>query len=234
MAVIDFHSHILPGIDDGSKNVEMSIGMLHMAAEQNVDVMIATPHFYASRHRVEDFLKRRNHAYTRLKERLPEEAPDIKLGAEVAYFSGISRADRLDDLTIEGTNLILLEMPFMVWTDSVIREVEDLIKLREYQVILAHLERYTGASANRKWMEELFQLPLYVQINAESLLSWRTRRPLIKMFRNSQAHFLGSDCHRIDKRQPNLGEGRAVLEKKLGVGFLKKMDEKGSRLLQLK
>ena len=47
MGVIDFHSHILPGIDDGSRNVETSIGMLRMCKEHGVDTMIATPHFYA-------------------------------------------------------------------------------------------------------------------------------------------------------------------------------------------
>ena len=52
MAVIDFHSHILPGIDDGSKNVQMSLEMLKRASEQGVDVMLATSHFYASRHRM--------------------------------------------------------------------------------------------------------------------------------------------------------------------------------------
>lgn len=45
MGVIDFHSHILPGIDDGSRNVETSIGMLWMCKEHGVDTMIATPHF---------------------------------------------------------------------------------------------------------------------------------------------------------------------------------------------
>ena len=49
MSVIDFHSHILPGIDDGSRNVETSIGMLRMCREQGVDIMIATPHFYSLR-----------------------------------------------------------------------------------------------------------------------------------------------------------------------------------------
>ena len=132
MAVIDFHSHILPGIDDGSKSIEMSIEMLHMAKEQRVDIMVATPHFYASRHRVEDFLRKRNHAYEHLKDKLPEGVPELKLGAEVAYFSGISKADRLDDLTVEGTNLILLELPFVAWTDTVIHEVRDLIKIRKF------------------------------------------------------------------------------------------------------
>ena len=233
VAVIDFHSHILPGIDDGSKNTEMSMEMLRMASEQGVDVMLATSHFYASRHRFEDFLARMQRAYERLAAVKKDFGPELRLGAEVAFFSGMSRADRLDDLTIEGSRALLLEMPFGPWNRSDIREVETLIRKREFQVILAHLERYMGMSENKKWIEELLEMPLYVQINAESLLGWRRRRPLIKLFEKGQAHFLGSDCHRVERREPNLGKGRAVLEKKLGKAFINAMDDRGSRLLRI-
>ena len=89
--MIDFHSHILPGIDDGSKNVQMSLEMLKRASEQGVDVMLATSHFYASRHRIEDFLEKRQRAYERLAEAKNDFGPAIRLGAEVAFFSGISQ-----------------------------------------------------------------------------------------------------------------------------------------------
>lgn len=55
MSVIDFHSHILPGIDDGARNLETSLAMLRQVSSQGVDYMIATPHFYASHDRVDAF-----------------------------------------------------------------------------------------------------------------------------------------------------------------------------------
>ena len=84
MSVIDFHSHILPGIDDGSRNVETSIGMLRMCREQGVDIMIATPHFYADSNRVERFVENRKNAYDKV---MAENAdiPHIMMGAEVAF-----------------------------------------------------------------------------------------------------------------------------------------------------
>lgn len=233
MAVIDFHSHILPGIDDGSKSADMSMAMLKMAKDQGVDVMLATSHFYASRHRIEDFLARRQRSYERLAEIKKDFGPQLILGAEVAFFSGMSRADRLDDLTIGESRALLLEMPFASWNRSDIKEVENLIRKRDFQVILAHLERYMWMPENKKWIEELIQMPLYVQINAESLLRWRKRGPLLKMFKKGQAHFLGSDCHRIERREPNLGKGRAVLAKKLGNTFMNTMDERGTEVLQI-
>ena len=233
MAVIDFHSHILPAIDDGSSSVEKSIEMLDMASAQNVDVMVATSHFYAARHRVEDFLEKRQRAFEKLQIKQEKRHPSLKLGAEVAFFPGISNAERLDDLTIEGTRVLLLEMPFSPWSSSDIREVRELIVTRNFQVVLAHLERYMGIAENKRRIEELAELPLYVQINAESLLGWRTRRPLIKMFERGQAHFLGSDCHGVHHREPNLGKGREILGRKLGQDFLRRMDERGTELLQL-
>lgn len=233
MAVIDFHSHILPGIDDGSKSADMSMAMLKMAMDQGVDVMLATSHFYASRHRIEDFLARRQRSYEKLAEVKKDFGPQLVLGAEVAFFSGMSRAGRLDDLTIGKSRALLLEMPFSPWSRSDIKEVEYLIRKRNFHVILAHLERYMWMPENKKWIEELIQMPLYVQINAESLLRWRKRGPLLKMFKKGQAHFLGSDCHRVERREPNLGKGRAVLSKKFGNKFMNKMDERGSRVLQL-
>lgn len=233
MAVIDFHSHILPGIDDGSKSVDMSMEMLKMELEQGVQIMLATPHFYASRHRVEDFLEKRQKSYERLLERKGDFGPELKLGAEVAFFSGISRADRIESLLIEDSRAMLLEMPFEPWSEKMIDEVRDLLINRDIQIILAHLERYMGFAENRKKIERLLEMPLYVQINAETLLSWKKRRTILKMFNQRKAHFLGSDCHRIEKRKPNLGKGRAVLQKKFGEAFLQEMDEMGSRLLHL-
>ncbi len=64
--LIDFHTHILPGIDDGSRNVEMSLRMLAAQREQQVDEIVATPHFYAQKDSVEEFLLRRQCSYEKI------------------------------------------------------------------------------------------------------------------------------------------------------------------------
>ena len=126
MLTIDFHSHILPAIDDGSRDVKTSIEMLQMSSAQRIAVMAATPHFYAMHDRVEDFLQRRNEARESLQNCLAPGMPEILLGAEVAFFKGISRADKLTALTVENTKLLLLEMPFAPWSDEDIEEVRIL------------------------------------------------------------------------------------------------------------
>ncbi len=229
--IIDFHTHILPGIDDGSRDADTSCRMLEMAVEQGVDMIVATPHFYASRDRVEHFLEKRARAEALLREHLAGYPLQLRHGAEVAFFRGISRAEKLDSLTIEGTNLLLLEMPFMPWESSDIDEVETLIEERGYRILLAHLERYLDLPGNKRRIQEILELPVHVQINAESLTDWRKRGHLVRMFRDGQAHVLGSDCHSLHRRPPNLAEGRAVLEKKLGRECLQRIDADGCRLL---
>lgn len=233
MPVIDFHSHILPGIDDGSKDLETSLEMLRMSAAQGVTDMVATPHFYASKEGFETYLEKRIHAFETLCASRTPDMPRIRLGAEVAFFKGISQAEKIEELAEQAGRILLLEMPFMEWTDRDVQEVERMASCGRYTLMLAHLERYMGMSENKKKLKQLLEFPAVVQINAESLLDWKKRGKLIRMFRKGQAEVLGSDCHGIHHRQPNLSKGREVLEKKLGREFLEQMDAQGSRLLRI-
>ncbi len=233
MSVIDFHSHILPGIDDGSRNVEKSLGMLQISASQGVDIIAATSHFYATEDRISSFLDRRQNAFEQLKQCLTEEDeyPEIVVGAEVAFFSGISRAERLEDLTYQGTDLLLLEMPFSPWTKADIDEIKYILERRRMKVLLAHLERFLTIPGNKKKIYELLELPVYVQINAESFEQWGERRQIFKMLKKKGMIFLGSDCHGVHHRAPNLIKGRNALEKKMGKAFMDEMDAQALYLL---
>ena len=182
MGVIDFHSHILPGIDDGSRNVETSIGMLWMCKEHGVDTMIATPHFYADSNTVERFIDSRQKAYDKVMAENTD-IPQIIMGAEVAFFAGISRAEKTDALKVEGTDIMLLEMPFVTWSDSVVQEVRDLIEKRHFHIILAHIERFLQIPGNKPYVRQILELPVTVQVNAETLLDFRQKGKMLKMFK---------------------------------------------------
>ena len=231
MAIIDMHCHILPGVDDGARDVETSLAMLEASRAQGVQYMVATPHFYATRDRVATFLDRRREAWETLKFRMGADYPGIVLGAEVAFFRGISRAERLEALKIEGTDCLLLEMPFRPWSEDDVDEVSEILEKRGYTIILAHIERYLAMRGNADYIGNLLELPVLAQINAESLLDWRQRGKLIKMVRNGQVQLLGSDCHGIHHRPPNLGEGREILRKKTGTEYLDRIDRRSEELL---
>lgn len=169
--MIDFHCHVLMGIDDGSRNLETSASMLEASKTQGVQQIVCTPHFDATKDRMEEFLINRDHAFQVLQKWIDaSDAVDIRLypAAEVFFFRHMSEVKDLKKLTIRGTNVLLLEMPFDVWEDSYISEIEDLCC--EYRVVLVHLERYMNFK-NRKYIRKVIEmthrLPLYVQINGE-------------------------------------------------------------------
>ena len=228
--MIDWHSHILPGIDDGSQSVEESVAMLKMLAEQGVNTVIATPHFLANNETVEDFLARRNEAYAKLEGHLFEGAPEIRLGAEVAYYSGLSRLPDLKGLCIEGSKCLLLEMPMTKWTEYIIKEVEELAHRGKINLVLAHVDRYLHLQSAKTW-ERLCESGCIMQVNASSLLSFITRPKIIKMMRAQSVHCIGSDCHNTTTRAPRIGRAFETVEKKLGERFVDKINYFGHYLV---
>ena len=230
--VVDCHSHILPKMDDGSKSVEMSLEMLRTSGQAGVDLMWATPHFYGYREHIDSFLARRQRAWDRLAPALTDDCPGIRLGAEVTLYSGLMDLEGLDRLCLDGSRILLLEMPFTQWGGMEFEAVASLCLDQEYQVVLAHFERFIGLQKDTRAMSRMLTLPLWVQVNAGSLCSFTTRRQAVSLFREGKAHFLGSDTHNMDRRPPNLMQGRGVLAKKLGEEFLEQLDGNYMQLLQ--
>ena len=107
--MIDWHSHILPGMDDGSRDIAESLKLLAMLSQQNVDTVIATPHFSPDDESLTKFLERRQKSYEQLQLQLPKDAPKILLGAEIKYYPGLRKHPDLHQLCIAGTNILLLE-----------------------------------------------------------------------------------------------------------------------------
>ena len=223
---IDLHSHILPQLDDGSDSVEMSLAMLRREAEQGVDVVCATSHYYAKHSSIPAFCERRAEALERLSAVLTEDLPWVLPAAEVAYFPRMEEQD-LTPLCIQGTRTLMLEMPFTDWTDLQLETVEALVLDCRYDVVLVHPERFCFSKSNRHKLEKLAELPIGLQVNAGSLLRWGTRRLALDLLQMAQYPLLGSDCHNLTSRPPNLKEGRKVVMQKLGEAFLKKIDRYG-------
>lgn len=232
--VIDFHSHILPGVDDGSRNMDITVEMLRESENQGVATLVATPHFYAHKEAIDTFIQKRDRAYAEVMKHLDsitEKLPNIICGAEVAFFEGISKAEQIERLTIQKTNLLLIEMPFESWNDSIIREIHTLIHKRGITPIIAHVERFYGFKGNAERIEQLMEWPLYLQINGEVILDFWHRRKFITLLKKNQVHLLGSDCHGMHRRPPNLKEARAVIASKAGEDVLSRIDTLGKSLI---
>lgn len=216
--IIDFHSHILPGIDDGSKTVEMSVAMLQKEAEQGIHHVVATPHFYGNYDHPQRFLERRDEAEAKLREELEKhnDLPQLSMGAEVRFFPGMSHSDWLPALTTNQKKCILIEMPEDSWTEKNYRELREIYENFGIIPVIAHVERCIGCFRNRDLMQRLGELPILVQANASFFLNRGSRHLAMKMLQKKQIHLLGSDCHNLAERGPNLGLALERIRGQLG------------------
>lgn len=233
--MIDLHSHILPGMDDGSKDVSMSLEMLRLLKEQGITAVAATSHYYPDDESIERFLERRSKAFGELRKAVDDGcpgAPDIILGAEVSFYDGIEGLEGADRLCMEGSRLLLLEMPFRKWTDRNIRSAEELGRRSNAQIVLAHVDRYLKYQDSDIW-NRIEDAGFLVQVNAEFVKSFTKRIAVISHLKKCEIHFIGSDCHNVTYRRPEIGEAFNLIEKKLGSGFLNEMNKFGSDLLGL-
>lgn len=200
--MIDFHTHILPQMDDGSSSVEESVAMLRAEAAHGITDVILTSHYYADENSPSEFLARRERAWEKLRSHLTPDLPRVHLGAEVQYFEGICTVKDICSLQIGGTDCMLLEMPFCRWSDRMIDDVLELNELPDNRIVLAHIERYMDMQSLGVW-SELRDHGIMLQTNVSFFANWRTRFRAMRMLSQGGIDFLGSDCHSMRYRQPN-------------------------------
>lgn len=249
--MIDLHTHILPEMDDGSASVEQTARMLREESDQGTRIVVATPHFYGDRVPIETFLAARRKAFLRMRDDIyapkagqsrsgfvsPADAeaplPGILTGAEVYFFPGMGRAEKLPLLTIGRTKSLLVEMPFAQWGEEELAGIREILDRQGLHVILAHVERYPQFQRDRRVWNEIMSMPVVKQINAGSLLQSRSRRRFVMdLLKQNEDIVLGSDCHNTDSRPVNIRQARDAIEKKLGKDRLQQMDELAAGILK--
>lgn len=219
--MVDFHTHILPRIDDGSQSVKTSCEMIKMLSNQGVDAFVATPHFKFDEMSFERFLNNREKAGRQLLGALEEEnikeRPKFVLGAEVKFFYGMDTFDYIEKLCIKGTRFLLVEMPFKSWSREMYYTLASLKRNREITPVIAHLERYLSFNARRGMVINLQKAGALVQTNTAFFKSGLTRTLAFDMMKNGFIQFIGTDCHNLDKRKPDFDDAvKYFIKKKKG------------------
>ena len=128
--MIDFHSHFLPNIDDGAKNLDESLEMLRISKKSGVDTVVSTSHCYAfdGSSSIQSFLEKRQLAYSQVSSAIQDSNelyPEIVLGCEVHLVHNLSTFPELPLLCIQNTDYILLEMPSSEWKDEDFEEIPE-------------------------------------------------------------------------------------------------------------
>ncbi len=221
----DFHTHILPNLDDGSVSIEQSLEMLKMEAKSGVKRVVFTPHFYPHESSISEFLQARNHAYNSLLEATKDipGLPEMYLGAEVYFYRGMAASEDLKHLTIAGSRYILVEMPEGYWSEGMYEELESMYKNGLYPII-AHLDRYITPFNTQGIPEKLARLPVLVQMNTQALDSFWKRKQFLKYLKKDMVHLIGTDCHNCTSRPPKMQEATKWL-KPLGEQFFQHIRE---------
>lgn len=228
--MIDWHSHILPCVDDGSRSLEESIALVDALRTQGVDLIVATPHYYANDESVDEFLARRDDSFRCLKGALCENSPEVVLGAEVRYYPGISRMAELKRLRIEGTKQLLLEMPTSKWTEYTVREIIELSGISGINLVLAHIERYFPLQS-ASVRDRLYESGIQMQVNASCFRDVFLKRRVLRLLDEGYIHFVGSDCHNMSSRPPRMNAAVEAISKRFGNDFLSQMTEYGYSVL---
>lgn len=232
--MIDFHSHILPGVDDGAQDTETSLQMLKICSATGIDTIVATPHCHpVSQDKIYSFLDRREAAAKRLFSAVSSSAekyPEIILASEIRIYNGFSKYKNLDKLTIGDTNYILLEMPYEKWRDDTFEEIYQITRLG-FKPIMAHLDRFLD---QEKLFGELYSLDLLYQINSCAFLDRNTRKMMARLFEKNAVHVIGSDTHNLSDRKPDAASAYEVIGKKFGKEYVEFLERNGRCILENK
>lgn len=198
----DYHCHLLPGLDDGAKDMEMSMQILEMLKAQGVERIVATPHFYAHKEKsVADFIRKRQEAFNSIKE-VKISAPEIILGAEVAVEHGVSEIEDIDKLRIEGTDYILLELPYRAYADWMTEEIYNIACEYKLTPVIAHVHRYLEYYSKSE-MDNLLETDAVFQVNNEAFGNRKEKKIVKTMIKNNYRLVFGSDTHNMSNRKPN-------------------------------
>lgn len=225
--LFDMHCHIIPHVDDGAKNMDMALKMLQMEYKDGVRSIILTPHFRCEM--FETPQEKIEQQFKILKKKAEEKiGMDLRLYLGCEFHANMSMTETLlnqERPTMAGSDYVLTE--FSGATDfSFARERVYELVTHGFIPIIAHVERYPNIRKDMGNLETLREIGAYLQVNAESIIGeegFATKRFCKKLIKNNMLDFVGTDCHRTDKRVPNLGMCAEYLEKKMGREYVERI-----------
>lgn len=214
--MIDIHSHIIPGIDDGSEDINMTLEMLRNAEADGTKTIVATPHFCRGYGEEE---------YSKVREKVQELnkkckeigiSIEIKHGQEVYYSEGMIQ-DYKDGIigTINDTKYMLFEFP-MTKLDNDIFDIIYELQVMGINLILAHPERYKFIIDNPSVINKFIDEGILFQMNAGSIcgdFGKTVKKTAEVLLKNGVYNFIGSDAHNNRRRVTGIKKGIVEAEK---------------------
>ena len=206
--MIDIHSHILPGVDDGSRSLEMTKNILAEYVREGIEKVMCTPHQGKALRRPE-VLKA---AFAKLVDDVKDYPVQLLLGSEIYYYEGmLPDMNSGELLTLNNTKYVLVE--FSTRNDVVyIPDAVYDLSVAGYRPIVAHIERYDYLKESA-WTE-IKDNGALIQVNAASFAKKDYAKTIKRLFKRGVVDFIASDCHSDGRRNVDFTAARAYITKK--------------------
>lgn len=229
----DMHSHILPAMDDGAKNIDESLILINRLKRCGITDICLTPHFYTHRESLETFLDRRDSAY-RLLSDYADGSVRFHLGAEVYVTKYLfSNELNLHLACYNGLSYMLTEFPYSsTFEGESMLHINRLINNYGITPVIAHVERYPYLLKHPRVADELLSMGVVFQSNACSFLKFPLKHKLIRMLEEEQIQIIGSDAHSLSRNTPDAFDPLdKLIEKKLSTAAFSGVNEACSKIL---
>ena len=223
MKLIDIHSHILPGLDDGSSNMEQSLRMLEIAYKEGISTIVATPHNMPGkgcpdREVVEQ--KCRQLQEKAISVNIPI---TILMGTEYFYREEVLELlEQGEGITLAGTDRVLIEFDPGTEKTYIRNAVREILALG-YVPVIAHVERYMHLMEKHfEAIIEMRKMGALIQVNAGSVTGdngWKTKQAVKALLKRKAIDLIGTDAHSDGRRSPKMKECGEYLHKKLDVEY---------------
>jgi len=225
--MFDIHSHIIYHIDDGSRNIEESVKLIRLASEQGATDIIATPHYYVE---CPTDPKRIKEKLQNIRDALQEVEIKVNLysGNEVLFFDSMTERLKTGEiLTLAGSRYTLIEFYPLESYKTILKCVRN-VRNAGFLPVIAHAERFKGLRENG--LSEVISLGAYIQLSTEpigrkgfgAIFDGETRF-VREALKHKEAHFLGTDMHRVDSRPPVIRDAMEWISKNLEKDYANKI-----------
>lgn len=232
--MIDFHTHILPNIDDGARDIEETIKLVEEAQKVGFKAIISTSHYMEGYY--ETNTPEREVWINVIYEKLQEENSKMKLylGNEIYLSENIVQLlEEGKASTINDTSYVLFEMPLNVEPLNLYNVIYEMMQYKLVP-ILAHPERYSFIQESPELINDLMEKGVLMQCNYASIIGYYGKRPQVivkKMLANDMVHFLGSDVHRANTIYPRIPEILVKMKEIVGEEKLEELTTKNPKLV---
>lgn len=215
---VDMHCHVLPGIDDGSANMQETLRMVQTAYKEGIRAMIVTPHYHPRRGMADAAIVKDTLRHVQSEVRKIMQDMTLYPGNEIYYRQDARELLRDGTLlTLAGSDYVLVEFSMGSVTARQIEEAVRELQMGGYLPVIAHIERYDRLLGDVDAAVQLVEMGAYIQVNASSVtgeLGGNRKRYIRKLIKNDCVHFIGTDAHDMGARAPLMKKCAAYLMRK--------------------